>query len=102
MNASPLSDPAIALAPENLRQPSRGRFDSFFCPFRLQEMEELMHQGVQSLALALPWVDLDDPDALVGKSEGLLPTQLALDDADAHRNDIAISHGLGSDTSQEA
>ena len=61
-----------------------------------------MHQGVQSLALTLPRVDLDDPDALVGKPEGLLPPQLALDDANTHRNDIAISHGLGSDTSQEA
>lgn len=102
MNASPLSDPSIPLSPQNPRQPSRGRFDAFFAPFRLEQMEQLMDNGVESLALALPWIDLDDPDALVGKSEGLLPPQLALDNADAHRNDIAISHGLGSDTSQEA
>lgn len=92
MNASPIPDPAIALPPENPRQPSRGRFDAFFCPFRLEEMKQLMDNGVESLALALPWVDLNDVDPMEGLPEGSLPTELALHNSDATGDVIAIRH----------
>ena len=95
MNASPLSDPSIPLSPQNPRQPSRGRFDSFFCPFRLEEMEQLMDNGVESLALALPWVDLDDVYPVEGLPEGSLPTELTLHNSDATGDVIAIRHSAG-------
>ena len=95
MSASPFSDPAIPLAPQNLRQPSRGCFDSFFCPFRLQEMEKLVHQGIQSLALALPRIDLDHVDAMESLPEGSLTTELSLHHSDATGDVIAIRHSAG-------
>ena len=95
MNASPLSDPSIPLSPQNPRQPSRGRFDSFFCPFRLEEMEQLMHERIKSLALALPRIDLDHVDAMEGLPEGSLPTELALHNSDATGDVIAIRHDDG-------
>lgn len=95
MNASPLSDPSIPLSPQNPRQPSRGRFDAFFCPFRLEEMEKLMHQRVQSLALALPRIDLDHVDAMESLPKGSLSPELALHNSDATGDVIAIRHDAG-------
>lgn len=95
MSALPLPDPAIPLSPQNPRQPSRGRFDLFFCPFRLEEMEQLMHERIKSLALALPWVDLDHVDTMEGLPESSLSTELALHNSDASRDDIAIRHDDG-------
>jgi len=95
MSASPIPDPAIALSPQNPRQPSRGRFNSFFCPFRLEEVEQLMNNGVESLALALPWVDLNDVDPMEGLPKGSLPTELSLHNSDATGDVIAIRHSAG-------
>lgn len=92
---SPLPDPAITLTPQDRGQPSRGLFDAFFCPFRLQEMEKLVHQGIQSLALTLPRIDLDHVDAMECLPEGSLPPELPLDDADTSWDDIAIGHAPG-------
>lgn len=92
---SPIPDPAIPLPPQNSRQPSRGRFDSFFAPFRLEEMEQLMHERIKSLALALPRIDLDHVDAMEGLPEGSLPTELALHNSDATGDVIAIRHSAG-------
>ena len=95
MSASPFSDPARALPPQNSRQPSRGRFDSFFCPFRLEEMEQLMHERIKSLALALPRIDLDHVDAMESLPEGSLSPELALNNSDATGDVIAIRHDAG-------
>lgn len=92
---SPLPDPAIALPPQNPRQPSRGRFDAFFAPFRLEEMEQLMHERIKSLTLALPGIDLDHVDAMEGLPEGSLPPELALHNSDATGDVIAIRHDAG-------
>jgi len=92
---SPLTDSAIPLPPQNSRQPSRGRFDAFFCPFRLQEMEKLVHQGIQSLALTLPRIDLDHVDAMESLPEGSLPPELALHNSNATGDVIAIRHSAG-------
>ena len=95
MSASPIPDPSIPLSPQNPRQPSCGRFDAFFAPFRLEEMEQLMDNGVESLALALPWVDLNDVDPMEGLPKGSLPTELTLHNSDATGDLIAIRHDAG-------
>lgn len=92
---STLPDPAIPLPPQDRSQPSRGRFDAFFAPFRLQEMEQLVDKSVETLALGLPRVDLDDVNPLIRLTEGTLPPELPLDDADTSRDDIAIGHAPG-------
>lgn len=92
---SPIPDPAISFAPQNSRQPSRGCFDAFFAPFRLQEMEQLVDKSVESLALGLPRVDLDDVDPLICLTESPFAPELPLDDADTSRDDIAIGHEPG-------
>lgn len=89
------SDSSIPLPPEDPRQPSRGRFDAFFAPFRLEEMEQFMDNGVESLALALPWVDLNDVDPMESLPEGSLPSELALHNSDATGDVIAIRHDVG-------
>ena len=95
MSTSPLPDPAISLSPQDCRQPSRGRFDAFFAPFRLQEMEKLVDKSVEPLALGLPRADLNDVDPLIRLTESTLPPELPLDDADTSRDDIAIGHAPG-------
>lgn len=92
---SPIPDPSIPLTPQDRGQPSRGRFDAFFAPFRLQEMEKLVDKSVEPLALGLPRVDLDDVDPLIRLTESPFAPELPLDDADTSRDDIAIRHDAG-------
>lgn len=58
-------------------------------------MEQLMHERIKSLALALPRIDLDHVDAMEGLPEGSLPTELALHNSDATGDVIAIRHDDG-------
>jgi len=99
--SSPIPDPSIPLTPQDGRKPSRGRFDAFFAPFGLQEMEQLVDKSVQPLALGLPRVDLHDVDALIRLPKGTLAPELPLDDADTSRDDIAIGHAPGHTRSHE-
>ena len=55
-------------------------------------MQQLMDNGVESLALALPWVDLNDVDPMEGLPEGSLPPELAFHNSDATGDVIAIRH----------